>query len=209
MRDSIITRTLICCWAAMGGLCLFQSGCSVLKPKADNTRLYVLRAQPATATAALESKAAQPTVRVGPGRLAMYLDVTPVVVQDGPNRVKQLDVHHWAEPLPKGISRVFGETLARRLGGAQIIIYPEPANAAALEVRYSVNRLEGTLGGPVMLQVNWQLVDLSSGEVLRAAVTAREIAATNRTQDVSAYVEQISAVIGIWADEVAAAIRAR
>jgi len=156
---------------------------------------------------AAQNKPVKPAVRVGPGKLAAYLDVTPVVVQDGPNRVKQLDGDQWAEPLPKGISRVFGENLAERLNGARIIVYPEPADTARLEVRYSINRLEGALGGPVVLQVDWQVVDLTSGEVLRAASTNREIGSGNQTEDVSAYVQQISAAIGTWADDVAAAIR--
>jgi len=208
MRHSIITATSIFYCAALGGLCLSQTGCSFLKPKADNTRLYVLRAKSTTPAAAAQSKPAKPAVRVGPGRLAAYLDVTPVVVQDGPNRVKQLDADQWAEPLPKGISRVFGENLAERLNGARIIVYPEPADTARLEVRYSINRLDGTLGSPVVLQVDWQVVDLTSGEVLRAASTNREIGGPNQTQDVSAYVQQISTAIGTWADDVAAAIRA-
>jgi len=194
---------------ALAGLLLLQAGCSVLKPKADLTQFYVLRATPSTGAATTESKpTARSTIRVSSGRLAAYLDVTPVVVQDGSNRVKQLDLHHWAEPLSKGISRVFGENLAARLNGAQIIIYPEPANATALELRYTINRLEGTLGGPVILQVNWQVVDLASGTTLHAASTDRQIPAAGQTEDVSAYVDQISAALVIWADEVAAAIRA-
>jgi hypothetical protein len=90
----------------------------------------------------------------------------------------------------------------------QIIVYPEPANGAALEVRYTSNRLEGALGGAVDRQVNWQVVNLSSDEVLCAASMNRKIAAPNRTGDVSTYVAQISAAVGTWAEEVAAAIRA-
>ena len=127
MKSQPMKPTISIGLAALAGLFFFQTGCSVLSPKADHTKLYILRAKSTPPAATAESKAPARAVRLGPGRVAAYLDVTPVVVQDGPNRVKQLDLHHWAEPLPKGISRVFSENLSQRLNGAQIIVYPEPA----------------------------------------------------------------------------------
>jgi len=193
---------------ALSGLCLVQPGCTLLEPKADPTRLYVLRAGPGIQAAEPESRPVVPVVRVGPGRVATYLDVTPIVVQAGPNRVEQLDIDHWAEPLSKGVSRAFGEYLARRLNGAQMVLYPDPATGATLAVHYSVNRLEGPLKGAVALDVTWQVVDLASGDVLHASRTVREIPDSTGAADVSAYVERISTAIGFWADDVAAAIRA-
>ena len=206
MRNTIITPSLALCCALLGGLALVQTGCSVLEPKADNTKLYVLRAHPGTSDVTADNKQPKPIVRVGPGKVAPYLEVTPIIVQDGPNAVKQLQNHHWAEPLSKGISRALAENLSQRLNGAQTIIYPEPAHEATVEVRYAINRLEGTLDGAVSLQVTWQVVELPSGKVLQAGNTDRVIAAAQRTGDVSAYVARIAESIGVLADEVAAAI---
>jgi uncharacterized lipoprotein YmbA len=178
----------------------------VLEPKSDNTKLYVLRAQPTKSMGASAQPKQPPVVRIGPGRVAAYLDVTPIVVQDGPNGVKQLGQHHWAEPLSKGISRVFAENLAQRLGGAQVIVYPEPANDAALEVRYSISQLEGPLDGPVKMNISWQLVDRTSDAVVRADNSTQSIINPRHSSDVSAYVERLSAALGVWADEIVDAI---
>lgn len=203
---SIIPTWAIQC-AALGALCLLHTGCSVLKPTADNTKFYVLRAVPGTPVSVPDAAADKPTVRVGMARVAAYLDVTPIVTQNGSNQVMQLDLHHWAEPFPKGISRVFSEDLAQRLGGARIIVHPEPVDGAQLEVRYSIHQCEGPLAGPMRLSVTWQVVDLASGDVLHAATTTREIADANHLKDVSSYTGRISTAVGLWADEVAASVR--
>jgi len=195
-------------FAALSALCLAQTGCTVLEPRADNTKLYVLRAQPTKSMSVSAQPKHRPAVRVGPGRIAAYLDVTPIVVEAGPNTVKQLDQHHWAEPISRGISRVLAENLAQRLDGAQMIIYPEPANGAELEVRYSISQLEGALDGPISMNITWQIVDATSGEMVHAGNTTGEVANQLKASEVSAYVERISAAIGTWADEVAAAIAA-
>lgn len=206
MRTSTIIPACLLPLAALGGLCLFLTGCNILEPKSDPTRLYVLRTTPA-ATPTLAGSPVVPALRVGPGRMATYLDVTPLVVQSGPNRVEQLSIDHWAEPFSKGVSRVFGEYLGQKLNGTRIVLYPEPAGDVTLEVRYAIDRLEGPLRGSMTLKVSWQVVDLKSGEVLHAANTVQEIPNTNGS-DVPAYVDRISMAVSRWADDVAAAIRA-
>lgn len=206
MKHFNLPRSLTVICAAIAGLGLIQTGCTVLEPKADNTKLYVLRPQPGESTNAPTPAKLPAAIRIGPGRLAAYLDVTPIVVQNGVNLVKQLDQHHWAEPLSKGISRVLAENLAQRLQGARVIIYPEPANDTELEIRYTVNQLEGALNGPIEMNISWQIVNLSSGETLRAGILVGDNAHTRHPSDVPAYVERMSAAIGVWADGMAAAI---
>jgi uncharacterized lipoprotein YmbA len=84
------------------------------------------------------------------------LQSTPLLVSDGVNRLKRLDQYHWAEPLAKGISRVLTADLAYALPAARLSVYPNPSLAPErYELRYTINRLEGALDGPVVLDVTW------------------------------------------------------
>jgi len=181
-------------------------GCSVLKPRADLTRFYVLRAQPGNDTKTPPGPA-RAELRVGPGRIPGYLDNSKIAVDAGANRVQYLDLSRWAEPLSKGLNRVLGENLASRLNRPQLTVYPDPAfGSSGYEVRYTLERFEGELAGTVTLVASWQVVERSSGKRIAGARSLYEVAAEPSDKDVAAYVERLSKAVGQWADEVAAAI---
>lgn len=193
--------------AAAVGLLLAQAGCSLLQPKADLTQFYVLRASSPDFNSAAQTPSAGPEVRVGPGSIAAYLEVTPIAVQDETNRIKYLGRHHWAEPLPQGINRVLGEHLAKHLDRSRVTLYPEPATSAAnVELRYTINRFEGDLGGPVTLDVAWHIYQRPSGTVQTGKRAVYAVPAGGSPGDVAAYVDQLSRVISLWAADVAAVI---
>jgi uncharacterized lipoprotein YmbA len=183
------------------------AGCSFLKPKADPTQFYVLRAQSAGVDGTVSGSASFPEIRVGPGRIPAYLDNNPIAIENGPNRVEYLDVYCWAEPLSKGVSRVLAENLARTFAPINLTVHPNlPLTDSGCEIRYTVERLEGTLTGPVTLVVSWQVLQRSSGEVTAAKRSEYVVPAQGKAKVVSAYVERLSAALALWADDVAATI---
>ena len=177
--------------AALAALLIGGAGCSVLKPKADLTQFHVLRAQ-STGTA-VSGAIASREIRVGPGGIAAYLENNRIAVEQGPNRVDYLDVYRWAEPVSKGVSRVLAENLARRVAGADLSLYPNPPlTDSGFEIRYNVERFEGTLAGPVTLEVSWQLVDRASGTAMARKRSAYTVPLQGKRTDVGAYVERLS-----------------
>ena len=105
---------------------------------------------------------------------------------------------------------MLSENLAARLTGAQLVPYPEPALAdAGYEVRYSVERFEGTLAGPVTLEVGWQVVKRPAGEVLTRKRSAYTVPVHGQAEDVASYLERLSAAVAQWSDEIAASIPSR
>jgi len=191
--------------AALAGLLITQTGCSVLKPKPDLTRFYILRT-PAATKAGTPSDTLWPAIRIGPGRIASYLDATPIAVQGGPNRIQYLDLHHWAESVAKGVRRALGEHLCQALNLKQVTLYPDPVTEGSWEeVRYTVNRMEGTLDGPVTLDVDWELVQQPSGKVLASARSVYVV--PKGRADAAAYVQRLSEAVARWGDDLAAAIR--
>ena len=164
--------------------------------------------QSATPRAEIRTRNALPEIRVGPGRIADYLTATPIAIQDGSNRVKYLDLYHWAEPLSKGISRSLAENLARRLHLAHVTVYPDPIlDSSGLAVHYTVDRFEGTLAGPVTLEVSWEIVQRPSNKVIAGARSVYVVSANSHETDVAAYVNRLAAAVEEWSDDIAAAIR--
>lgn len=199
-------RTLVALGlAALAGLALSTTGCSVLKAKSDPTRFYVLRPAPADSAAAGPSGAAPKEIRVGPGTIPGYLQNSPIVLEEGANRLKYLDLDHWAQPLPKSIGRTLGENLTRRLRLSAITLYPDPVTAPSSdEVRYSINRFEGTLEGPVTLDVSWQIFRRPANQVVVSKRSVYVVSPGDQPGGVAAYVDRLSRAVGRWADDVAA-----
>lgn len=189
-------------------LSLVLAGCSLLKPKADLTRFYVLRARPVEGAAHARTNALPMEIRVGPGSVAGHLEATPIAVEDGAHRIDYLDRHHWAGPLPQAIGRTLAADLAQRLQIPLPTLYPDPlTRESSLEVRYAVQRLEGTLDGPLTLEVSWQLFQRPSGRLVADRHFVHVIPAGGPSGDVTGYVERMSQAIDRWAEDVAAAVR--
>jgi len=186
------------------------TGCSALKPKADLTEFYVLRAARQDVEALARKESALPEIRVGPGRVAEYLDNTKIAAQGEGNRLGYLDLHRWAEPLSKGLSRMLSESLATRLKVKQLTVYPDPPiDASGYEVRYTVTRFEGQVTGPVTLEVSWQMIERPSAQQIAGQRSVYLIEAGPQPGDVAAYVARLSDAVSKWADDIATAIPAK
>lgn len=192
--------------AAFAVLSFSLAGCSFLKPKADQTQFYVLRAQIDGTGTAPSSAATPPEIRVGPGQIAGYLDRSSIAIEKGPSRIEYLDLYRWAEPVSKGVSRILAENLAQKFNPLNVTVHPNlPLGDSGYAIRYTVERMEGTLTGPVTLDVSWQVVQRSDKTVIAGKRSSYVVPGDN-SKDVSAYVERLSTAIARWADDVAAAI---
>ena len=76
-----------------------------------------------------------------------------------------------------------------------------------VELRYTINRFEGTSDGPITLDVAWQLVAPPSGQVVHSAHPRYTIPASDHSDSVSGYVTRLSKALEQWADDIAGAIR--
>ena len=200
----IIPRLLLIAFIAMA---IGLTGCSVLKPKADLTQYYVLRVTSQQVGEMARKESALPEIRVGPGRIADYLDNTKIATQGEANHLDYLDLHRWAEPLSKGLSRMLSENLAIRMNVKQLTVYPDPPmDASGYEVRYTVNRFEGQVAGPVTLEVSWQIVERPSSKRIAGQHSVYVIEAEPQHKDVAAYVWRLSEAVSKWANDIAVAI---
>ncbi len=191
-------------------LSLFQTGCALLFPKADRTQFYVLRASEAGRQPVTSSRTAGIEIRIGPGSVASYLDSEAIALHQGINRIKFLNRYHWAEPLPKGIARVLDQNLKSLLGVSHTTLYPNPLpGEPGVELHYTVQRFEGTLDGPVTLDVDWHLIERPGGRAVSNKHSIYEIQPSSPAGGVEDYVERLSRALDQWSEDVAASIRSR
>ena len=202
MKDNQPVRFL-----ALAAISLIVSGCSVLEPKANLTEFYVLRGQPKEIGSAATNMGGS-EIRIGPGRIAAYLQNGQIAVQAGPNRLVYLENDRWAEPLSKGVGRVLAEDLAHTVDTATFSVYPDPPlTDLGHEVRYTVESFEGSLGGAVVLAVTWQVVERPSSKVIAGKRSVYTVPAKKGSDTVTSYVERMSTALGEWSDDIAAAIQ--
>ncbi len=144
--------------------------------RAAPPKTYLL--SPASPAPAAAGAGRGPVVGVGPVTVPAYLDRPSIVVRAGGDEVRLSSENHWAEPLKDGVARVVAENLALMVPTDAVAVFPW---RSPWTVRYRVIveilRFDGPLGGPVMLNARWRLLDGDGKELVLRAVTLSEPAA--------------------------------
>ena len=172
-------------------------------------------APPATYLLAAESPAAPappavgrgPALGVGPVTIPVYLDRPSIVVRAGGDEVRLSSHHHWAEPLKDGIARILAENLATMVPTDAVVVFPWRSPwIVTYRVTMEILRFDGPLGGPVILNARWRLLDGEGKEIVLKAVALSEPAG-DRSH--AALVAAQSRLIAGVSRDIASEIRAR
>lgn len=193
--------------------CLLLSGCA---GSSAATRFYLLSSPAGDAAGGVPGVPDVPgapgvsdesgaRVAVGPVSVASYLDRPQIVTREGDGvRLGLAEFDRWAEPLAESLPRVLAEDISRALGGGRVLVFPGTrAEDADIRVAVDVNRLDGSLGGTVVLDAWWALLDRSGATLRRGRVVERRAAGG----DYAALVTAQGALTATLADTVAAAVR--
>lgn len=187
--------------------CLSLSGCA---GSSAATRFYLLSSPAGDAAGGVPgvpgaSDESGARVAVGPVSVASYLDRPQIVTREGDGvRLGLAEFDRWAEPLAESLPRVLAEDISRALGGGRVLVFPGTrAEDADIRVAVDVSRLDGSLGGTVVLDAWWALLDRSGVTLRRGRVVERRAAGG----DYAAMVTAQGALAAILADTVAAAVR--
>jgi len=134
------------------------SACSILEPRPDPTRYYLLTT---AAKAPAAPTAARPeSIGVGPITLPDYLERPEIVRRKAAHEIVPSPVERWAEPLAGLAGRVLGEDLAL-LTGADVVHYPWLAPAPQRQVLVSFIRFEPVEGARVELVARVRMVSFA------------------------------------------------
>ena len=107
-------------------------------------------------------------VGVGPVDLAPFLrERQNLLFQSTPNRLEFSEDHLWAGDLEKNFTRVLATNLGRRLGTANVKVYPwQREKELSYQITMDVVRFQGTPDGDTILEANWRLYRLPEGTLL-------------------------------------------
>ncbi|HUO05970.1 MAG TPA: PqiC family protein [Candidatus Binataceae bacterium] len=138
------------------------AGCSsILEPRPDPTKFYVLTATSESAAPnAASAKSGGASLGLGPVNLPAYLDRPEVVTRATPNRIELSRVDRWGEPLRENFVQVLSRDLAAKLGTQRIAIYPwYDTTPIDLQVQVDVYHFEADAQGKVQLTAKWTIID--------------------------------------------------
>jgi uncharacterized lipoprotein YmbA len=144
------------------------AGCSVLSPRPDPTKYFVLTAIDSSgATQPASSAASNLKIGLGPVKLPDYLHHTEVVTRVAPNRLDLSLDDQWAEPLDDNFRRVLAHNLEILIGTSQIEPFPWYAeNLFDYKIEVTVERFERDASGGTQLAASWIIRDGHNDKVL-------------------------------------------
>ncbi len=182
-------------------LSLGLGACSVLQPKPDVTRNYLLTPEAPTQI----GERADVSLAIGPIAFPSYLARAEIVTRFDSNELHLSPIHRWAEPLERNFTRVLGADLAAAIGSDEIIHFPWFGRPDVdYRLTMNVERFEATDKGDAVLVAGWKLQRELDGDVVEAERSNIRVAIDGSTTD--AAVGALSVSIAKLAEEIAASI---
>jgi uncharacterized lipoprotein YmbA len=149
-------------WLATGAIAM-AAGCTILAPRPDATKFYVLTAT-STGGAAATSHL---VIGLGPVKLPAYLEHAEVITRVAPNRLDLSSTDRWAEPLDDNFRRVLAADLTTLIGTDQVLPFPwDLSTKVDYKIEVNVERFERDSSGGAQLIANWIIRDGHSDRVL-------------------------------------------
>jgi uncharacterized protein len=182
---------------------LAASGCGTTPPSS----FYTLSPLPGAAGRAAPTGGSI-GIGLGPVSFPAFLDRPQIVSRDSANRLQIDELRRWGGTIQDDFMRVLSENLSYLLGTSHIVVFPTEVRAP-LDFRVSADVLtfEGTTQGQAELKVRWAILD----PFLEQALSVHETAYREPVQgarDQAALVAAMSAALGSFSRDVAAAIKA-
>lgn len=200
-RDKRIT------WVSLS-LCLAVVGsCSVLAPRPDPTRFYVLATLADLGVVHERGPRNDVTLGVGPVRFPAYLGRGQLATRVAPSRVEYSEQARWAESPETDFTRTLASNLAMLLQTDSVLVYPwfkmPPFDYV---VGVDVIRFEATADGGAVLKVLWAVKDGETQAYLHVRESDIREEATSAGAEAS--VEALSRALGTLSRQVAREIEA-
>ena len=149
-------------WLAIVAIAM-AAGCTILAPRTDATKFYVLTAT-STGGAAATSHL---VIGLGPVKLPAYLEHAEVITRVAPNRLDLSSTDRWAEPLDDNFRRVLAADLTTLIGTDQVLPFPwDLSTKVDYKIEVNVERFERDSSGGAQLTGNWIIRDGHSDRVL-------------------------------------------
>ncbi len=164
MRTPRLARVILMMFGVLDA-----SGCVSVSPPPTSYLLSVAAPPPPAAIAPV-------VVGVGPISIPAYLDRSSIVVRTGDGgEVGLSGEHRWAELLRDGIPRTLAGNVSAMIPTDAVPVFPW-RTPWTVQYRVSVDilRFDGAVGGSVVLDARWRLLDGAGKELALRAVHLQE-----------------------------------
>ena len=142
------------------------------------------------------------TVVIGSVSIPAIVDMQPMVIQSGANKITVDQFNRWASPLRNNIALVVGDNLAAILGTSRV------SSALILDADYrvaiDVQTFESSPGDAATLSALWTVRRIKDSKTLTGRTTIRE---TSTAQGYEALAAAHSQALGRLSADIAEAIR--
>lgn len=184
------------------------SACSILDPRPDPSRFFVLSPAPAAdASAAGGGKLADLSVGLGPISVPDYANRPEIVVRNNANEVQLEPVDRWAEPLSSNVSQVLMQNLAQLLGTERVTLFPWYGTVPKYQVQVDIVRFDQDDQRRATLIARWEIRDVVSKSILAARQT--DVTRPGTGDDTAAGVAALSATLADLSRDIADAVRSQ
>lgn len=157
-------KTVINLATMLAFLSLAVTGCGTSTP----SKFYLLNSVSGPVKDShMTEKKSTVTIGVGPVEFPAYLDRQQIVTRINENEVDLAMFHEWAEPLKENFIRVLVENLAALDTGDLFAVYPMRGSSPVdFQLEIEVLRLDGSLGGEVLLIARWTVFGGGTNQML-------------------------------------------
>ena len=189
--------------AILVGLVAVATGCSVLEPKPDTSRYFLLRpASGPAGGAAVEDL----VLGLGPVTVPDYLDRNEMIDVVGPYEMKYSAQNRWVEPLGTQIRRTLADNLRTELSPDAVLQHPWfGTEGVTLQAEVTFDAIRLSDAGAWMGSGEWVLRNPTSGAPLERGDISFELG--NDTVPPEQVAEPISGELERLAGEISAAVR--
>ena len=185
-------------------LAVLLAGCAGQSPRVD---FYVLSAN-AKAVTGMAGACSSQAISVGPVSWPRYLDQPRIVTRAGANRLQASEFSRWGGSLEDDFTRTTVANLSALLQSELVVNYRRSSRfSPAYQVEMNVLRFDGQLGGEVVLDVKWGVINKATGkyelvttssiqkgtsaEGYEALVNASSMALAQLSEDIAAQLAQL------------------
>ncbi|NIO15620.1 MAG: hypothetical protein GTN70_01235 [Deltaproteobacteria bacterium] len=182
---------------------LTLSGCGRSAP----TRYYILSSLKDASQPKAETKTGSDiAIGIGPVKVPGYLNRPQIVSRGGQNELVVAKFDRWGGALQEDVAGVIAENLSLLLPTDKVYVYPWMPNIPLdFAVTVDITRLDGVLGGDVVLHARWVVTGVDWKEVFEKR-SGRYIESAGGA-GYGDFVAAQSRLLGKLSEDIAASIR--
>ena len=148
---------------------------------------------------------------LGPMRMAAYLNRSQIVTRGAGAEIKVDEFSRWAEPLAVAFHRIVSTDVDNTMDGVTVLAFPwESAVRSQVDYRLlgDVIRFDADRAGRVVLETQWSITAVDSGEAVVPPRRTRYEAQTGSPDDPAAVASAMNEALAKFSRDIASEMQA-